>query len=111
MSLSQSATKEGSLAKKTANSKSHHDVAPRTTAAHAKSGNAASTRKETAASKASSAHGSTKKHVGDVLGISRARVSKSLPRGSGRPKGIEITTTPRRTGLKPARVVGGVRGR
>jgi hypothetical protein len=52
-----------------------------------------------------------KKHVGDVLGISRARVSKSLPRGGGRPKGIEVSTTPRRTGLKPARVVGGVRGR
>jgi len=36
----------------------------------------------------------TKKHVGDVLGISRARVPKSVPRATkdkgGNPKGIEV---------------------
>ncbi len=50
-----------------------------------------------------------KKHVGDVLGISRARAG-DLPRATkdrgGNPKGIEVK---RRRTLKPARVVGGVR--
>jgi hypothetical protein len=53
------------------------------------------------------------KHVGDVLGISRARVPKHVPRAtrdrSGNPKGIEVG--PRRRHLKRATVVGGVRGR
>ena len=57
---------------------------------------------------------SVKKHVGDVLGISRARVPKDVPRATrdrgGRPKGIEIPTTTRRA-QKLAGVVGGVRGR
>jgi hypothetical protein len=64
-------------------------------------------------SKASHGHAKTssgtKKHVGDVLGISRARASE-LPRATtdrgGNPKGIEVR---RRRTLKPARVVGGVR--
>jgi len=55
----------------------------------------------------------TRKHVGDVLGISRARVPKGTPRAtrdrSGNPKGIEISG--RRRHLKRATVVGGVRGR
>ena len=66
--------------------------------------------KETTASKAASAPDTAKKHVGDVLGISRARVSKSVPSGGRRPKGIELAR-PSTTGLKPFRVVGGVRGR
>ena len=53
-----------------------------------------------------------KKHVGDVLGISRARVPASVPRATkdrgGNPKGIEVT---RRKRTKRAGVVGGVRGR
>ena len=57
---------------------------------------------------------SVKKHVGDVLGISRARVPKDVPRATtdrgGRPKGIEIPTTTRRA-PKRMGVVGGVRGR
>jgi hypothetical protein len=57
-----------------------------------------------------------KKHVGDVIGISRARVPKSVPRATkdrgGRPKGIELRQGGSRgTGLRPARTVGGVRGR
>jgi predicted transcriptional regulator len=63
------------------------------------------------ASKAASTGGSAKKHVGDVLGISRARVSKSVQSGGGRPKGIEITPKPRRKGLARAKAVGGVRSR
>ena len=51
-----------------------------------------------------------KKHVGDVLGISRARVPAHVPRAtkdrSGNPKGIEVA---RPRGLRLARVVGGVR--
>jgi len=54
-----------------------------------------------------------KKHVGDVLGISRARVPKSVPRATkdrgGNPKGIEVGRPRRRS--KRAGVVGGVRGR
>ena len=57
---------------------------------------------------------SVKKHVGDVIGIGRARVPKDVPRATkdrgGRPKGIEVSKTTRRT-LKRAGVVGGVRGR
>ena len=53
----------------------------------------------------------TKKHVGDVLGISRARVPAHVPRATkdtgGNPKGIELGG--RRQTLKPAKVVGGVR--
>ena len=52
-----------------------------------------------------------KKHVGDVLGISRARVPAHVPRATkdrgGNPKGIEIGRRPR--GFRMARVVGGVR--
>lgn len=55
-----------------------------------------------------------KKHVGDVLGISRAKVPADVPRATtkrgGRPKGIELPAASRR-GMKRARVVGGVRGR
>jgi hypothetical protein len=61
------------------------------------------------------------KRAGDVIGISGARVPKSTARPAAasaakkrasRPKGIEVRTgTARRTGLRPARVVGGVRGR
>jgi hypothetical protein len=58
----------------------------------------------------------SKKHVGDVIGVSRARVPKDVPRATrdrgGRPKGIELPPlTKRGTGLKPSRTVGGVRGR
>ncbi len=55
-----------------------------------------------------------KKHVGDVIGVGRARVPKDVPRATtdrgGRPKGIEIGTTTR-PAAKRAGVVGGVRGR
>ena len=68
----------------------------------------------TARKKVEDAASSVKKHVGDVLGISRARVPKDVPRATkdrgGRPKGVELGGT-RRTGLKRAGVVGGVRGR
>ena len=54
--------------------------------------------------------GETKKHVGDVLGISRARVPDHVPRATqdrgGNPKGIEVG---RPVSLRRARVVGGVR--
>lgn len=54
--------------------------------------------------------GGPTKHVGDVLGISRARVPAHVPRATkdrgGNPKGIEVR--PPRS-LRPARVVGGVR--
>jgi hypothetical protein len=57
------------------------------------------------------AHHEAEKHVGDVLGISRARVPAHVPRAtkdrSGNPKGIELKR--RTTSLRPARVVGGVR--
>jgi hypothetical protein len=53
--------------------------------------------------------GSTK-HVGDVLGISRARVPDHVPRATkdrgGNPKGIEVGRPP---SLRPSRTVGGVR--
>ena len=53
-----------------------------------------------------------KKHVGDVLGLSRARVPEHVPRATkdrgGNPKGIEVG---RRRRTKRAGVVGGVRGR
>ena len=97
------------MAKKTASSNSGGGRATHKAAVAPKSRDAASSRKRTTESKASSAKRSAKKHVGDVLGISRATVSKSVPSGGGRVKGIEITR--RRTGLKPARTVGGVRGR
>jgi len=51
-----------------------------------------------------------KKHVGDVLGISRARVPAHVPRATkdrgGNPKGIEVS---RPRGLRRSRTVGGVR--
>jgi hypothetical protein len=51
-----------------------------------------------------------KKHVGDVLGLSRARVPAHVPRATkdrgGNPKGIEVGR-PRTT--RPVRAVGGVR--
>jgi hypothetical protein len=54
--------------------------------------------------------GGPTKHVGDVLGISRARVPDHVPRATkdrgGNPKGIEVR--PSRS-LRLARVVGGVR--
>jgi hypothetical protein len=53
-----------------------------------------------------------KKHVGDVLGISRARVPAHVPRATkdrgGNPKGIEVGGR-RPSSLKPSRTVGGVR--
>jgi uncharacterized protein YggE len=56
----------------------------------------------------------TKKRSGDVIGLSGSRVpSKPVPAGTKRrrrPLGHEVGTT-RDTGLRPARVVGGVRGR
>ena len=70
---------------------------------------AAAARKKTAA-------GATRgKNVGDVLGISRARVPADVPRATtdrarGRPKGVELTPPTRRR-VRPAGVVGGVRGR
>ena len=52
-----------------------------------------------------------KKHVGDVLGISRARVPADVPRATkdrgGNPKGIEVAGK-RRT-VRRSRTVGGVR--
>ena len=59
------------------------------------------------------------KRAGDVLGISNARVKSAAPKSparatakrSARPKGIEIGTKARGTALRPARTVGGVRGR
>jgi len=54
--------------------------------------------------------GGPTKHVGDVLGISRARVPAHVPRATkdrgGNPKGIEVG---RPRSLRLARVVGGVR--
>jgi hypothetical protein len=54
-----------------------------------------------------------KKHVGDVLGLSRARVPASVPRATrdrgGNPKGIELSRPKRAT--KRVKVVGGVRVR
>lgn len=53
------------------------------------------------------------KHVGDVIGLSRARVPKHVPRAtadrSGNPKGIELPRSGRTT-MKRVGVVGGVRG-
>ncbi|HEY1304111.1 MAG TPA: hypothetical protein VGF24_11210 [Vicinamibacterales bacterium] len=55
-----------------------------------------------------------KKHVGDVLGISNTRFRPDAPRATkdrgGNPKGIELPRR-RRSPSRPARVVGGVRGR
>lgn len=55
------------------------------------------------------------KHVGDVLGISRSRVKAPLagaPKAAGRRRatGVELPKAASTT-LRPARVVGGVRGR
>jgi hypothetical protein len=54
--------------------------------------------------------GGHKKHVGDVIGLSRARVPEHVPRATtdrgGNPKGIEVS---RPRNIKRARVVGGVR--
>ena len=71
--------------------------------------------KKATTAKPSSGHakhsGGSHKHVGDVLGISRARVPAHVPRATkdrgGKPKGIEVRRTT--TSLRPARVVGGVR--
>lgn len=71
--------------------------------------------KKTTRSKSSSHHGKDsgghKKHVGDVLGISRARVPAHVPRATedrgGNPKGIEVGGRTRT--LHPSRTVGGVR--
>ena len=70
--------------------------------------------KKSSSAKASSSRakksGGAKKHVGDVLGLSRARVPAHVPRATkdrgGNPKGIEVGR-PRR--IKKVRVVGGVR--
>jgi len=70
--------------------------------------------KKSSSAKPSSARakrsGGSKKHVGDVLGLSRARVPAHVPRATkdrgGNPKGLEVGR-PRR--IKRARVVGGVR--
>jgi hypothetical protein len=52
----------------------------------------------------------SKKHVGDVLGLSRARVPAHVPRATkdrgGNPKGIEVG---RPRSIRKVRVVGGVR--
>lgn len=54
------------------------------------------------------------KHVGDVIGISRARVPADVPRATkdrgGNPKGVELGGA-RRAKASRAGVVGGVRGR
>jgi hypothetical protein len=71
--------------------------------------------KKTSSAKPSSARAKkssgSKKHVGDVLGLSRARVPANVPRATkdrgGNPKGIEVGR-PRRK-ASPVRVVGGVR--
>ena len=70
--------------------------------------------KKTSTHKPSHGHakenGGHHKHVGDVLGISRARVPAYVARATkdrgGKPKGIEVG---RSSSLKPARAVGGVR--
>src|SRR5262245_34885049 len=68
--------------------------------------------KKTSSSKASSGSAKAKKHVGDVIGLSRARVPADVPRATkdrgGNPKGIEVAR-PRKA--RPARTVGGVRAR
>jgi hypothetical protein len=102
--------KGDSLAKKTTSSTQRHSGATRKSAVPTGSSGAASTRNRSASEK-SPVQGSAKKHVGDVLGISRARVSKSMKSGGGRPQGIEVPTTRGQKGMKRARVVGGVRGR
>jgi hypothetical protein len=56
---------------------------------------------------------SQKKPFGDVLGISRARVSAPLPRKSAssrRKRSTAIEQRPR-AAMRPARIVGGVRGK
>lgn len=66
-------------------------------------------RPKASTTRATASHG-PKKHVGDVIGISRARVPEHVPRAttdrSGNPKGIEVT---RPRSSRQARVVGGVR--
>jgi hypothetical protein len=69
--------------------------------------------KKTSTPKSSAGHGHashSKKHVGDVLGISRARVPAHVPRATkdrgGNPKGIEVS---RPRAMKRSRTVGGVR--
>jgi hypothetical protein len=84
----------------------------------AKKSTSASKAKQTAkvkrTSKAKTTASRPKKHVGDVLGISRARIPADVPRATpkrgGRPKGIELPRAGR-AGTTRARVVGGVRGR
>jgi hypothetical protein len=98
------------MPKKTTASAKHGDSTGRKTATAAKSRAAAADPKAKAVRKGVSAKGAEQKHVGDVLGISRARVSKSVPSGGRRPKGIELPSRST-TGLKPLKVVGGVRGR
>jgi hypothetical protein len=55
----------------------------------------------------------TMKHVGDVIGLSRARVLTRVPRTtadrSRKPRRMEVPRF-RRATLRRARVVGGVRG-
>jgi hypothetical protein len=66
-----------------------------------------STKKAKAGAKAAS---KPRKHVGDVLGISRARLPKGSSRATsdrgGNPKGIELSARRKRSRLKPARVRG-----
>ncbi len=104
------ATKGGSVAKKTTSSRASGTGAAPKTAAAKKSSSAGSSRKAADPSKASSATPKVKKHVGDVIGLGRSRASKSFPEGEGRARGIEITPN-RQSGMRPAKVVGGVRGR
>ena len=98
------------MAKKTVASRLRAAAAGRKKAAPGKPATTAVNRTAKSSRKTSSGPRSVKKHVGDVLGISRATAKASVPSRGGRPKGIEITR-PRRSGLKPAKVVGGVRGR
>jgi len=71
------------------------------------------TSKPNPASEHAKKSGGSKKHVGDVLGISRARVPAHVPRATedrgGNPKGIELGGRKRTT--RRARTVGGVRAR
>jgi len=66
---------------------------------------------QASSSRAKTKSGGPKKHVGDVLGLSRARVPAHVPRATkdrgGNPKGIEVGL-PRKKAT-PARVVGCVR--
>ena len=86
-----------------------------TSASTAKTASAKTTSAKASAAKASAAASPAKpkKHVGDVLGLSRARVPASVPRATrdrgGNPKGIELSRPKRPT--RRARTVGGVRVR